>query len=391
MSRKYWPSPWEPKDVVMLIATLLVTIVVGLLYLDANLRMSKAATEETKLNAWTASVSELRRLYPRLLEASAGNRPLLNQPNFKLFDDLRLACKPFVAEPSQRIHHILVQMAACARQMRDGCSAMDRGYRTCWSLAEQLAEAELRYPPVRGESLMSVVRRHREYIAPNGAIAELTNLVQTGDSASILYVGGDLDLQNVIQSAVPRSLVKHAGGLHPADLPRYNLVVVDGGIDSLDARRIRSLVVQGCGLVMVGQAPYQLTGRNKFLGSIADWFGADFVMESWGSDITPAAGCVLDRKWDVPTNLPGPPSWRGGGWALSPTGLGPRTVVVSWCSDDIGVFSAAVLPDAERPGRIYYQGGLGERRCPELESLFASGVRWAAGLLQKDRGRPPIQ
>ena len=385
MSRKWLPSQWQRPDWFAFAVTVITAVAIGFFYWLTGVQQTSVAEKQTQLNAWTEGVKELKSLYPALLYASAGHRPLVSQPNFKQFDDLRLKCKPFVSEPSQRIHFYLVQMAASARFMGDSWSAVQNMYETCWPLAEQLANLELRYPPTPEESLVALVRRYRDYLAPNDSVAELTGLTQTGDSALALYVGNDPGLLAVIRSAVRRPHVTHSPNLRDVDLRGYNLVVVDGGVDSLDIGRLSALVRRGCGLVLTGQTPNLLAGGNCYLGPIEDWFGADFILRVWGSCVTPAAGRILDRKADVCTDLPGPPTWGGEFSVLSPAGLGPRTVVLGWCYEDIGVFSAAVLPDSAHPGRVYYQGGLGEHRYPEFESLFVSGIRWAAGLLKQAR------
>jgi hypothetical protein len=172
--------------------------------------------------------------------------------------------------------------------------------------------------------------------------------------------------------------------IHDVSLPEYSAVVIEGAVDTRDTGLLRSLMDQRIGLVLSGQTPYLLAGESQYLGPISDWFGASFLLKTWGSAVTPAANRIFDSKSDKLADLHGLPEWRYGVWALSPAGLSPRTVVVSWCKDDIAVFSAAARPDATHPGRMYYQGSLGEDRYPQLDSLYVSGIRWAAGLLRKN-------
>ena len=228
-----------------------------------------------------------------------------------------------------------------------------------------------------------MVRKFRDYLVPNESARGLTRLTRAGDSARILYVSSDTDELAVVRATGRNVRVDISTGLHSADsLREYAAVVIDGDFDTRDTGQMRTLLDRGGGLVMSGAAPYQLTGERLFLGPISDWFGARHLLRAWGSAVTPAASYILDTSWEEREALAGQPEWRYGVNALSPVGLGPRTVVISWYRNDLAVFSAAVRPDAEHPGRLYYQGSLGEGRCPELDSLYASGIRWAAGLLR---------
>ncbi|MCX6844316.1 MAG: hypothetical protein NTX53_18810 [candidate division WOR-3 bacterium] len=382
------PSGWSRADRIGFSATVLTALAVVISSLIIGFQQHNVASEANRLATWSEKVKELRLLYPRFLEAGGGTRPLRDPGYFHLFDSLRLLCEPFTHEPTQRVNFDLVQMAQHARFMVNvgyWSTELEREYGTCFPLAERLAKLELGYPPVSEESLACMVRRFREHLAPNESVGKLIGLTRTNDSALILYVSSDSQGLDVVRATGHNVRVDFTTSMDSVRLREYDAVVVDGAVDTGNTGQLGAYVSQGGGLVMSGQAPFLLAGESQFLGPISDWFGANFLLWTKGSTVTPAARHILDFRSDKAVDLGGPPEWGFRAYALSPAGLSHHTVVISWCRDDIAVFSAAVLPSPEHRGRLYYQGSTGEGRCPQFESLYVSGIRWAAELSRRPR------
>jgi hypothetical protein len=177
------------KRTLAIIERVLVPLILGVLVFttqNAQVRISRAQTvlsqqqtaaaaEQTRLAVWSEKGKELRVLYPKLLEAGGGTRPLRDGGYYHLFDSLHLLCAPFTREPTRRVSDYLVQMAQHARFMRNNWTRLEREYSASFLLSLRLAKLELDYPPTSDESLAVAVRKFRDYLAPNESVIGLTN------------------------------------------------------------------------------------------------------------------------------------------------------------------------------------------------------------------------
>jgi hypothetical protein len=351
-------------------------------YYLTGIKQADVGLKQAQLAAWSERVKEVRELYPAYLWAASGTRPLRNERWSWLADSLSNYCLAFGREPTRRITRYLAQVAARARQMKGRELVLETEYTTCVPLAEQLIRLELTYPPVSDPALESEVRAFREDLVPRLAAATLVGLSATDSSSRALYVCGDTDGLARVRATGKNVRVDYRSGLKGVDLSDYDVVVVDGAVTVDDTARIRSHVLRGGGLVMSGAVPFLLAGEDQYLGSIAEWFGATFILHMSGADVTPSADHIMGSKMNACSVLRGEPVWWTKGWAVLPVGLSHRTVVTAWYRDDVAVFGIAVQPDPARPGRVYYQGVTDAGRCPELDSLYVRGIRWAAGLLR---------
>jgi hypothetical protein len=262
--------------------------------------------------------------------------------------------------------------------MKTNWSPQEPVYRGCFPIAELIMRLELVYPPVDDESLETEVLAYRNRLYDGGPVGAASEPNRRMDTLNILYLNDDSAGIVRFRAAGRNVHVEFSRGLRDRAPGDYDVLVADGAVSLKDTGLLRRYVRQGGGVVLAGRTPFDLAGGDQYLGPIADWFGAVVLLTTWGSGVSMVDGGVTDMVIGPNTTLPGQPSWRAPEWAVLPFGPSREVTVVGWYGFDIAAFCVALQPDSAYSGRVFYQARVGDSRSPQLDSLYASGIRWAA-------------